>query len=41
MKVLVLLLSLGVGKADRRVIFLLDIGKVLTTEEAKELTTAS
>jgi len=32
---------LGVGKADRRVIFLLDIGKVLTTEEAKELTTAS
>lgn len=28
---------LGVGKADKRVIFLLDIGKVLTGEETAEL----
>lgn len=28
---------LGVGKSDRRVIFLLDIGKVLSPEEAGEL----
>jgi len=28
---------LGVGKADRRVIFILDIGKVLTYEEAADM----
>lgn len=28
---------LGVGKADRRVIFLLDIGRVLSPEEAREV----
>ncbi len=32
---------LGVGKVDKRVIFLLDIGKVLTTDEVKKLAGAS
>ncbi len=31
---------LGVGKADKRVIFLLDIGKVLTTEDKSQLNRA-
>lgn len=31
---------LGIGKAEKRVIFLLDIGKVLTTEETLGLTSA-
>jgi purine-binding chemotaxis protein CheW len=29
---------LGVGKADRRIIFLLNIGKVLSTDEMRDLT---
>lgn len=32
---------LGLGKADKRVIFLLDIGKALTTDEARRLETAT
>jgi len=32
---------LGVGKADKRVIFLLDIGKVLTTEDAGQISRAA
>ena len=28
---------LGIGKADKRVIFLLDIGKALTTDEAARI----
>ena len=31
---------LGVGKSEKRVIFLLDIGKILSTEEAKQITAA-
>jgi chemotaxis signal transduction protein len=29
---------LGIGKADKRVIFLLDIGRVLSGDEAKPMT---
>jgi purine-binding chemotaxis protein CheW len=32
---------LGVGKTDKRVIFLLDIGRVLSSEEATELSTVA
>lgn len=32
---------LGVGKADERVIFLLDIGKILTEDDSKELAGAA
>jgi len=32
---------LGVGKAEKRVIFLVDIGRVLSSEEAEELAVAA
>ena len=32
---------LGVGKSDRRVIFLLDIGRVLSNEEVLDLVQAA